>query len=159
MEKLPYRERARWELSALGQVCLGLGVSTSQLTLGRSPTRGGAAAHVGQVYLTCPGRDVRVPRGARRGLCAVAEAAIWGTRGLDAQVDKPMPRRGEPNLEYGAVRCFSFLRPGCSRRAQDVPPGGAFSSLIVERRACAGERVGWLGRRSNRNQNGGTTVL
>jgi hypothetical protein len=57
MIRFPYRERARWALCAVGEVGPGLGDSTSQLTLGRSPTRGGAAAHVGQVYLTCPGRD------------------------------------------------------------------------------------------------------
>ncbi len=39
-----------------GKVGWGLRASTSQLTLGHSPPRGGAAAHVGQVYLTCPGR-------------------------------------------------------------------------------------------------------
>ena len=44
LEEFPYRERARWALCAVGEVEPGSDASTSQLTLGRSPTRGGAAA-------------------------------------------------------------------------------------------------------------------
>ncbi len=43
-------------------------------------------------------------------------------------------------LEYGAVRRFSFLRPGRCWIAKHVPPGVAiWSSLVVGRRpVCAG---------------------
>jgi hypothetical protein len=48
---------------------------------------------------------------------------------------------GGSDLEYGAVRRFSFLRPGRCWVAKHVPPPGAaiWSSLVVGRHpACAG---------------------
>jgi hypothetical protein len=112
-----------------------------------------SATHVGQVYLTCPGRLVRVTRGAR-------EKWLFGGKcRFGSQVDKPVPRRGEPNLEYGAVRRFSFLRPERADARKTSNRVGRFLSLNGERRSCAGDRVGWFGRRSYRNQNGGITVL
>jgi hypothetical protein len=43
MRNFPDRERARRALCVIGEVELGSGASTSQLTLSRSPTRGEAA--------------------------------------------------------------------------------------------------------------------
>ncbi len=62
--RFPSRESARWTLCAVGEVGLGLGASTSQLTLGRSPTRRGRGPR-GTGLSTCPGRVVRVTLSAR----------------------------------------------------------------------------------------------
>jgi hypothetical protein len=92
MLRFPDRERARWAVCAVGKVWLALGVSTSQLTLGRSP--GDAAAPLGG-RITPP-----------------------SSRGLDAEIDALFPIA----THRGTIRCQPlFGKPLAALSASCVP--------------------------------------
>jgi len=106
MEEFPYRERARWASCAMRRVELGLGGSTSQLTLGRSPGRAAGPRPRGTNLKMCPGRDGGM--GCRRVHLEVHRAVGRVPWTLTPSLSRVHP---------GAVHPMSFCGRGSPRAA------------------------------------------
>jgi hypothetical protein len=122
MEEFPYRERARWALCAMRRVEPGLGVSTSQLTLGRSPGRAAGPRFRGTNLKICPGREGG-PRSRDAG-CGPKWTMVfgWTPSGAHTEVRPPAALVMGPGRRW-----FVVGGPAGGQTWRFVPTGAALS--------------------------------